>query len=246
MNKQFDINTTTGVDLNLNIAGPGARCYAFFIDWHIRILLALALFMILNFAFVGSMALLDTEAENYRSYFFFVVILPAGVYALYHPVLEIAMRGRTPGKRIAGVRIVTQDAQFPGVLAILIRNVLRLVDSLPAAYVVGLITAMVTPQSVRIGDIAAGTVLIYDSDGRGDGELATEITPASVARHGIEAAVLGQELLNRWDELDEVRRIELGTRLLSRLAPDARAEPEAEALARQLRLALNDAAGATP
>ena len=242
MDKRFDINTATGVDLQLSIAGPGARSYAFFIDWHIRVLLALALFVVLNYAFVGSLELMDEEADNYDSYLFFVMLIPAAVYLFYHPVLEIAMRGRTPGKRMAGVRIVTQDAQVPGVLALLIRNVLRIVDSLPAAYAIGLVSTVLTRNAVRIGDLAAGTVLVYDSDGRGKGELAPELSPGAVSRHGIETAELGNELLNRWDELEESRRVELATRLLAKIAPELRPERDHHALARQLDRVLNGAA----
>src|SRR4029077_20735966 len=75
---------------------------------------------------------------------------------------EIAMRGRTPGKRIAGVHIVARGGSSPGIGALLTRNVFRIVDSFPLLYPVGLITAMITPEHVRVGDIAAGTVLVYD------------------------------------------------------------------------------------
>src|SRR5690606_18924459 len=106
--------------------------------------------------------------EASSSDFFVVVALPAtAIYLLYHPVLEVAMRGRTPGKRIAGVRVVRRDGGVPGVGALLVRNVFRLVDSLPFLYCVGLTAAVLTEHSVRIGDMAAGTLLVYD-----DGDIA--------------------------------------------------------------------------
>ena len=49
------------------------------------------------------------------------------------------MRGRTPGKRMAGVRIVARDGGAPSVGALLVRNVFRLIDSLPLLYGVGLV-----------------------------------------------------------------------------------------------------------
>lgn len=242
MDNSFEINTATGVDLQLSIAGPGARSYAFFIDWHFRILFAAGLFVVLNYSFLGSMTLLDTEASNFRDYIFAVWVPVAAVYLLYHPVLEILMRGRTPGKRIAGVRIVALNGQLPGALALLIRNILRLVDSLPAAYVLGLVVTMLTRNAVRIGDLAAGTVLIYDSDERSKGELDPELNAIAVSRFGIRNAELAQELLRRWDELEESKRINAATRLLAKLAPELQPETGSNALARQLHALLNSPA----
>ena len=91
------------------------------------------------------------------------------IYFLYHPILEVALQGQTPGKRIAGVRVVAlAHGGAPGIGAILIRNVFRLVDSLPFLYAIGLVTTIVTRHAVRIGDIAAGTVLVYDEAPRSE------------------------------------------------------------------------------
>ena len=62
------------------------------------------------------------------------------MYFLYHFALEIAMHGRTPGKRMAGIHIVTREGGSPGAGALLTRNVFRLVDSLPLLYGVGLVS----------------------------------------------------------------------------------------------------------
>src|SRR6185437_10103775 len=91
------------------------------------------------------------------------LMIGAGLtYFLYHPVLEVTMRGRTPGKRMAGVRIVTAEGDMAGIGALMMRNLFRLIDSLPMFYLVGLVCCFVTQQRVRFGDIAAGTVLVLD------------------------------------------------------------------------------------
>src|SRR2546421_10292875 len=72
------------------------------------------------------------------------------------------MRGSTPGKRMAGVRIVARDGGGPSAGALLTRNVFRLVDSLPLFYGVGLITVVLTRDNLRIGDMAAGTLLVFE------------------------------------------------------------------------------------
>jgi uncharacterized membrane protein SpoIIM required for sporulation len=75
------------------------------------------------------------------------------------------MVGQTPGKRLACVRIVALDGATPTVGALLVRNLFRVIDSLPVMYGVGLLTSMVRDDHVRIGDLAAGTLLIYDHSG---------------------------------------------------------------------------------
>ena len=101
--------------------------------------------------------------EDAESLWYMVVALPASaIYFLYHIVLEVLMRGRTPGKRMAGVRVVAITGGAASVGALLLRNIFRLVDAMPFAYVVGLAFVLTTRRNVRIGDLAAGTVLVYD------------------------------------------------------------------------------------
>ena len=153
---QLSVQSVTGVDLTLSIAGPGTRSYAFVIDWHIRFLIAAAWLLIAYYLFDVPLTLKSTAG--------FLSVLPASIfYFLYHPILEVALRGSTPGKRMAGVRIVSRDGGPPGTSALLIRNIFRLIDSLPAAYMLGLISCFVTVNRVRVGDMAAGTLLVLDN-----------------------------------------------------------------------------------
>src|ERR1700744_1523882 len=95
--ESFVVTSPTGVDVELAIAGPGSRAYAFLIDWHIRLLLAVtwyAVFTIASASFNWATSRPATAA---------IAILPATlIYLLYHPLVELVMRGRTPGKRMAG------------------------------------------------------------------------------------------------------------------------------------------------
>ena len=72
----------------------------------------------------------------------FVVAPAAAIYFLYHLVLEMAMHGRTPGKRMAGMHIVARDGSSPSIGALLTRNVFRLVDCFPLVYGVGLVATL--------------------------------------------------------------------------------------------------------
>jgi uncharacterized RDD family membrane protein YckC len=213
--EQLRISGLTGVDVALDIAGAGSRSYAFVIDWHIRLLLALAWFcgawLVLRIIGVA----LSPPAATSRLLVIVALVPAIGIYLLYHPVLEVLMRGRTPGKRRAGVRLVTRNGGTPGLAALLIRNIFRLVDSLPFFYVVGLASCFITEQRVRIGDLAAGTLLVVDSDA-----AATTLAQlgSMVAHSGLPPALveLIHDLLERWASLDTGKRDELARAILAR------------------------------
>lgn len=227
-----NLQSITGVDVELRIAGPGSRSYAFLIDWHIRVIAALAWIFAMMMLYGVGFSLLEMRA-SFAS-IWFVIFLPASIiYFLYHPILETLMRGRTPGKRMAGVRLVTRSGDIPGVGALLVRNVFRLIDSLPALYIVGLAVVTFTAQHVRIGDLAAGTLLVVDD--REHEKSLDEATHLAGARgHDPKALELVQELLDRWKSLDGETRERLARSLILRI--DSNAAPEALALERSNEL----------
>jgi uncharacterized RDD family membrane protein YckC len=197
--QQLRIAGLTGVEITLDIAGAGSRSLAFIIDWHIRLLGALAWFLLVSA--IGISTHLNAATRSVAA----IVIVPAlAIYLLYHPILEIFTRG-TPGKRMAGVRIVTRQGGTPSMGAMLIRNVFRLIDSLPFLYVAGLVCCLFSAQHVRIGDMAAGTLLIL-SDVESEaslGRLSAQLTGSKLAPNVIEIV---NELLRRWHLLDTIRR----------------------------------------
>src|SRR3979411_1049366 len=158
LTKGLVVDSVTGVDVALPIAGPGARSFAFLIDWHIRTILSIAWYTVAAMLYNGGLHV-NAPLSPTSAWFVYVVAPPAAIYFLYHPVWEVATRGHTPGKRMAGVQIVSTEGGAPSVGSLLARNVFRLVDSFPIAYAVGLVTTMVTRHHVRIGDLAAGTLL---------------------------------------------------------------------------------------
>lgn len=233
---QVTLQSITGVDVELRIAGAGSRSYAFVIDWHIRFILALAYFVVGTLVYFGRWRLLDGSNPPWTNAYTLAVGLPTAViYLLYHPILEIAMRGSTPGKRMAGVRIVTRTGDVPGAGALLLRNVFRLIDSQPLVYLVGLVTVLVTEQHVRIGDIAAGTLLILDRD-----ESERSFARLAATRSGLDpqAADLIHELLERWAALDDRMRGEIARSLLARVDKPVSAEQLASLSTHELRTRL--------
>ena len=238
MEDKLVVQAADAVEVELPVAGIGSRSYAFLIDWHLRFLLALAWL-----ALVAVLVGLLSPAEDFFSPLLkagkvalYAALLPAAaIYFLYHPLLEIVMQGRTPGKRMAGIRIVTERALTPDAGALIIRNVFRLVDSLPAFYVLGLVVAMLTAHQVRIGDLAAGTLLVYDTGKRSldfDGMIGSSSSRLSPADRE-----LLDDLLERWRGLDAPLRRSLAEKFLARIGePLPQGSTEAELRKRLLKL----------
>ena len=209
----LSIASATGIDVSLPVAGAGARAYAFAIDWISRLILALAWYVVAVFIYNGDGSLRAPPAASAR--WFFAAVAPAlAIYFLYHPVAEIVMRGRTPGKRSAGIRIVTRHGGVPGIGALAVRNIFRLIDSLPGFYGIGLTVMVFSRDSLRFGDMAAGTLLVYE---HGDAETAPPL--AAAERLGALDAVGAEivaDLLQRWGDLEPEARVRLSRRVLER------------------------------
>ena len=208
---QLNVDSVTGIELSLPVAGPGARAFAFIIDWHIRLVLALAWYVVATLIYNRAFSLQPPAAYDHS--WFAVVLLPVlALDFLYHPVLETLLHGYTPGKRRAGIRIVTRSGGPPGAGALLVRNVFRLIDSLPVAYGVGLALMVFTRESLRCGDMAAGTLLVYERDA-GDAEL-LQNAAQRVGKLDTLGAEIAADLLQRWPNLVPEARIRLARLLL--------------------------------
>lgn len=214
---ELTVRGLTGVDMTLKVAGPGTRSYAFVIDWHVRMLGVLAWGLLGVLLRQSLPAAADGKLAS--NPVMIALMMGAGLtYFLYHPVLELALRGQTPGKRIAGVRIVTIEGEMAGAGPLLMRNLFRLIDSLPFLYLVGLVCCFATRQSVRIGDMAAGTVLVLDAtdSARSLSRLGSTLMRSSLPPEVLE---LVQDLLDRWEVLEEPKRVAFARALLARIEP---------------------------
>jgi uncharacterized RDD family membrane protein YckC len=241
--EELTVRGLTGVDMKLGVAGIGTRAYAFVIDWHIRLLLALA-WILLGALIARTQPGWLPAARGGRVLASLVVMLPALLcYFLYHPVLEVLMHGRTPGKRIAGARIVTREGATPGTGALLMRNLFRLLDTLPVLYALGVVCCMLTPQRVRIGDLAAGTVLVIDESKSKAKSL--ERLGALAQHSGLDpgAAALIADLLDRWQDLEPAGRSRVARGLLKKLDPTRPSEQVDSLDEASLRALLQDLLG---
>lgn len=141
------IETPEGALLPLAAAGILVRAYAYLIDWSIR-LLALALI---------SMAL------GFGGHFGRGLILICYFLSewFYPVVFEVWFGGATPGKRLMGLKVVNDDGTPIGFSPSLLRNLLMAADFLPLFYMAGIVSSLCHRQFKRLGDIAAGTLVIH-------------------------------------------------------------------------------------
>jgi uncharacterized RDD family membrane protein YckC len=189
------------LDLRLSVAGPGARTLAFVLDFKFRILAAMSYFSLaaLVNALIGDDALLSLLAQNDETVIWAVVVPMAVIYFLYHPLFELLWRGRTPGKKLAGLRIVDGLGRAPSVSQTLIRNVFRPLDSVPFGYGLGLSLTLLSARRQRLGDLAADTYLVHD--GMAAKPLRTLLRQAQTINCDLAQFELAQDLIARWDGL---------------------------------------------
>jgi uncharacterized RDD family membrane protein YckC len=154
------ISTPEGVDLDLRLAGLGSRFVAQTID----LVIEAALIVAAGLALVGPDAFSEGSVASGLgaaafSVVFFLVILG------YDILFEVLASGRTPGKRWTGLRVVRTGGEPIRFLASAIRNLFRLIDFLPFSYLIGSIAILATRRNQRLGDLAAGSLVVRERGG---------------------------------------------------------------------------------
>ena len=152
------------------------------------------------------------------------------VMFFYHVPFEVLGGGRTPGKRLSGLRVVLAGGRPIGLVASALRNILRVIDVLPGVYLVGMLSIFITAKNQRIGDLAAGSLVVRDRHGGRRGEavpaiLGVDPGPAAnwdVSGIGPEEVVAVRTFLERREQLDPRPRRALGADLAARLRPRVR------------------------
>lgn len=105
------------------------------------------------------------QAFNGLSYQWTVAISTLALFALnwgYYTLFEAFWHGRTPGKRVARIRVIQRSGRAIGIFESMARNFIRYVDQFPFFYAVGVIAVFATRQHQRLGDLAAGTLVVRD------------------------------------------------------------------------------------
>jgi uncharacterized RDD family membrane protein YckC len=165
--EQLTIETPEQIALEFPLAGVGSRFLALAVDLLIQFALIAGLVLLgLGVAWSTGAGSPFTSAEgNSRiALWTFALVLLAGfvVFYGYFAIFEIAWRGQTPGKRLIGLRVIAASGRPASAYQILLRNLLRIVDQLPGPYAFGILSVLVTARSQRLGDLAAGTVVVHE------------------------------------------------------------------------------------
>jgi len=90
------------------------------------------------------------------------VVLLFAINWFYFVAFELALGGQTPGKRLVGLRVVRAGGYPVTWGAVLTRNLLRIVDSMPITYGVALLVAFCEHEHRRLGDLLAGTIVVRE------------------------------------------------------------------------------------
>ncbi len=142
----YRVEIPGGIELEAHVVGPVARFLAFFIDFFLRgILIVITAIATIPFGEMG--------AGFWFIIWFFI--------EWFYPVLfEVFRRGQTPGKIALGISVVQDDLTPVTFGTSLVRNLLRTADFMPFFYLAGLVTMLSNKRFQRLGDLAAGTLVI--------------------------------------------------------------------------------------
>lgn len=207
----LEVRTPEGVAFRFRLASPVLRLAALFIDWAAvaaawtLIAIVLALFQLISRDLAGLLGAVGffLLSQGYRIY------------------TEWRWRGQSLGKRMLRLRVVDERGLRLTFAQVVLRNLLRFIDALPLAYLVGGVAALVTRRGQRLGDLAAGTLVVWEPEEPMPDLAAWQGEKYNSLRaHGAVVARLRQavtpgearaawQALARRDELDAEARIRL-------------------------------------
>lgn len=231
LDTRTDIETPEHVVLSYHLAGPIRRGLAWAIDSVVRGLLLLVFALLLGLSSLG-----HDSAGGLKSGLLLVLVflLEWG----YFVACDMLMSGRSLGKKALGLRVVSAQGLPVGLGDSLLRNLLRGADFLPIGYVLGAVCMVFDARFRRLGDLVAGTLVIFEpkvayrapprlSPPPSDAErawLPRHVELSASEREAIELFMLrvGELPSARSDELADILAAPLAKRLRLRYSHPAR------------------------
>lgn len=246
MHDSLKFETPENVQVRFHLAGLGTRFIAWFIDQFLMWIFLFCLLILLVLVGVslegvlGDIVSIDPDEMSEHELGMYVIGLFMLAYGLgsfvYFSALELLMHGQTLGKRACGIRVVKLDGFSLDASSILIRNVFRVIDTVPFMWLFPLLSQ----RSQRSGDMVGGTIVVNDETPE-ISDVRTQLSERSPleAEFRFDAAALKrlqptdleavERLLERWHSLPESQREGLTQRLIEPLVAKLRvATPPAE------------------
>lgn len=263
---QLNIQTPEQVELRFPVAGIGSRFVAILLDHIFQFIAVFVLeivFVLLSVAGASRVSKgftpdgdLSTGGKWAVAILLFVIFL---LWWGYFTLFEAFWKGQTPGKRIMKLRVIKDTGRQITLFEAGARNLLRVVDYLPGAYLTGVITMLCNKRNKRLGDLAAGTLVIRETpaDDRpadvfmGGGNffapqaLEEQRVPAdAVARLDASDLQVIETFFARALDLEPETRVAMGLRIAARISgkmqvpmPEGNPEPMLEDVAKAMRSA---------
>jgi uncharacterized RDD family membrane protein YckC len=256
LHDQLTIDTPEQVAIRFPVAGLGSRFLAVFMDGLIQgagyLVLFLILVLIASSAPKTASGQLSQNGEKWliAGLILFYFVMHWGYFTLF----EAFKNGQTPGKMIFKLRVIKDSGRQITLFEAMTRNLIRIIDMLPSAYLIGVIAMMCNRHNQRLGDLAAGTLVVHERSSEepmwgGTGprtitaaslapvQSAISFNPASlgmtlpadaVARLSIEDLGVIDRFLSRVLDMDLNTRARLAARLAGQMAAKMQVELPAE------------------
>lgn len=221
---KLTIETPEQTSLEFAVAGIGSRFLALAFDTLIQVLVGFVA------GFGGALVIGLISAAMPRAGVWGVAILLLFFFLLYFgyfAFFEILWNGQTPGKRKAGIRVIKDSGRPLTAAESIGRNLMRIVDWLPAFYAVGMVSAVLTKENKRLGDLVAGSLVVRESSfsslkpawQTGEMPAAPALSPMGADRLSPEECVLIDSYLNRRFDLEPGVRFHMADEIFRRLKP---------------------------
>jgi len=247
------IETPEQTSIEFPLAGIGSRFLALLIDTLIQG--AIVIVLVLIFVGLGFGLSSAGFGRSSAAAVWIVAILIFAYFLLmygYFILFESIWNGQTPGKRLTHIRVIKDSGQPITAIDAVGRNLLRLVDQMPFAYGIGVLCAWISPQSKRLGDYVAGTVVVHEKPFETVAPQWDAPVQASTHQYGanrltLEEFALVETFLSRRSALEEGVRHDTASgivrRIESKLTLPPEGKPSAEKLLEELSYERRSTAG---
>ncbi len=230
MDRTLEVRTPESIAFSYELAGIGSRFLAVAIDLTIQV--ALVLLLIWGASSAHFYGPIGGGRIAYNIWIGGLVALLFLIFYGYFVLFETLWHGQTPGKRILGIRVV-RDGGYPvDFMASLIRNLIRVGEMIFGFYALAAVVAVFSPLNKRLGDLAAGTVVIRESRMESPEKMLRDVVEpvyAATAYVSGDERSLIRRFLERREDLVPQRRAALAHQLAERVRP--RLGPDLQRLA---------------